>query len=287
MTHVIRTEDGRRLTVDEWGDPRGQPVFLLHGTPGSRMGPHPRGPVLYRRGIRLLAYDRPGYGGSTRHRGRTVADAAADIVRIADEFGIDRFAVVGRSGGGPHALACAALSPERVTRAAVLVGIAPRDAAGLDWLAGMTAANQHDYAVADSGADLLEEWYEKRAALVRADPAAVLDLLAPHLPDADRRVVSDIGIRAMLASNHAEGLRLSAAGWVDDTLAFITPWGFAVDRIEVPVLLWHGTDDVFAPIEHSRWLAERIRHASFAPSLGAAHFDAVKVLFKVLTLMVA
>src|SRR3954468_19949030 len=96
----VKTRDGRILTTSVTGPPDGWPVFLLHGTPGSRHGPKPRASVLYRRGIRLIAYDRPGYGGSTRHPGRQVADAAQDIAAIAAELAIDRFAVVGRSGGG-------------------------------------------------------------------------------------------------------------------------------------------------------------------------------------------
>ena len=287
MTKALVTKDGRRLTVEEWGDPQGHPVFLLHGTPGSRVGPRPRGAVLYRSGIRLLVYDRPGYGGSDRLAGRVVADAAADVEAVADALGVERFAVVGRSGGGPHALACAALLPRRVTRAAVLVGIAPRNATGLAWHEGMTSANRRAYAIADAGAEHLAAWYESRAAATRADPTAMLDFLDPQLPEADRLVMSDFGIKAMLESNFVEAFRTSADGWTDDTLAFIAPWGFDLDQIEAPVLLWHGTEDVFAPIGHSRWLAEQIRHAAFVVSRGASHFGAVAVLPQVLAWLLA
>jgi pimeloyl-ACP methyl ester carboxylesterase len=282
MTRFLVTEDGRRLAVEEWGDPRGRPVFLLHGTPGSRLGPRPRGPVLYRRGIRLVAYDRPGYGRSDRCLGRTVAAAAADVSAIADELGIDQFSVVGRSGGGPHALACAALLPDRVMRASVLVGIAPPDAPGLEWRAGMTQANRRDYAIADQGMSRLTEWYESRAAKTRADPGSMLDFLDPQLPEADRRVLSDFGIKEMLESNFVEAFRESAAGWVDDTFAFLAPWGFELDQIKVPVLLWHGENDVFSPISHSRWLAGRIADAKLSIVHGAAHFGAVAALPDVL-----
>ncbi len=118
----MKTPDGRHLSTQTYGDPDGKPVFLLHGTPGSRLGPHPRGTVLHRLGVRLIAFDRPGYGDSDRFQGRRVADAATDVLAIADAFGLDKFAVVGRSGGGPHALACAALLPDRLTKVAVLVG---------------------------------------------------------------------------------------------------------------------------------------------------------------------
>lgn len=130
MPDHVRTADGRRLRIEISGDPRGRPVFLLHGMPGSRVGPRPRSLFLYQRGARLISYDRPGYGGSDRRPGRRVADVAEDVAHVADSLGLDRFAVVGRSGGAPHALACAALLPGRVTRAAAMVGLAPRDARG-------------------------------------------------------------------------------------------------------------------------------------------------------------
>ncbi|MGH3250352.1 MAG: alpha/beta fold hydrolase, partial [Trebonia sp.] len=141
MKRSVKTSDGRRLATAVYGDPEGRPVFLLHGTPGSRIGPRPRSAILHRLGVRLICFDRPGYGESDRLPGRRVADAAADVSAIADALGLAKFAVVGRSGGGPHALACAALLPERLTKAAVLVGIAPREATGIDWLEGMTGSN--------------------------------------------------------------------------------------------------------------------------------------------------
>ncbi|MEU6238432.1 alpha/beta fold hydrolase, partial [Kitasatospora sp. NPDC047058] len=102
---MVKAPDGRELAVETAGDPRGRPIVLMHGTPGSRVGPLPRATVLYRLGIRLVSFDRPGYGDSTRLPGRRVSAAAADVRTIADELGLDRFAVLGRSGGGPHALA--------------------------------------------------------------------------------------------------------------------------------------------------------------------------------------
>lgn len=122
---LVKTADHRRLAVQTFGDPEGRPVFLMHGTPGSRLGPIPRSTVLYNLGVHLISFDRPGYGGSDRLIGRQVAAAAVDVQTIADELGLDRFAVVGRSGGGPHALACGALLAERVHRVAALVSLAP------------------------------------------------------------------------------------------------------------------------------------------------------------------
>ena len=287
MSYTVRAKDGRCLVAESWGAPHGTPVFLLHGTPGSRLGPRPRVPLLYRLGIRLIAYDRPGYGGSDRHRGRRVADAASDVDSIADALGLDRFAVIGRSGGGPHALACAALMPQRVTRAAVLVGLAPRDAEGLDWYAGMTPSNVVEYTTAEAGHDTLAAHIDPRARAVQADPASMLPILDPELPESDRRVVADFGIRTMLRSNFAEALRTSGVGWIDDCLAFTSPWGFDLADIDKPLLLWHGDEDVFSPVGHTLWLSEQIKSATLVVKPGVAHFGAVAVLPEVLRWVIA
>lgn len=287
MTDMVRAADGRRLAVEITGHPDGSPVFLLHGTPGCRLGPHPRGMVLYRLGIRLISFDRPGYGDSDRHQGRRVADVAHDVAAIADEFDIGQFAVVGRSGGGPHALACAALLPDRVTRAAVLVGLAPPSAEGLDWLAGMAASNIVHYTAAAAGGDMLAAWLSPAAEAIRAEPAELLARLRGELPDSDRQVVADPGIRALLIASYAEALRASAYGWVDDTLAFLARWGFSLASVTVPVLVWHGENDVFSPVSHSVWLATRMSGATVIVQSGAAHFGAIGVLPDVLRWLVS
>ncbi|WLQ46908.1 alpha/beta hydrolase [Streptomyces poriferorum] len=282
MEQLIRTEDGRDLAVESFGNPHGRPVFLLHGTPGSRLGPAPRGSVLYRLGIRLIAYDRPGYGASDRLPGRSVAHVAADVVTIADSLGIGEFAVVGRSGGAPHALACAALLRGRAARTAALVGLAPRDAQGLDWFEGMTESNVREYINAAAGRGRLTAALERRSASIRADPMGSVVDMHRGLSASDRGIVSDTGIRAMLVRNFAEGLRSSADGWVDDVMSFSSDWGFRPEDIASPVLLWHGEDDVFAPAQHTRWLGERIPGAETVVERGAAHFGALRVLTRVL-----
>lgn len=278
-----RTKDGRALTFESWGAQNGVPVFLLHGTPGSRMGPHPRPAVLYRLGIRLIAYDRPGYGGSDPLYGRSVAHAAADVEAIADHLGLSRFAVVGRSGGAPHALACAALLPDRVSRAAVLVSLAPRNAEGLDWYAGMTPSNVAEYRSAEEGYHVLAARIRTYADRIRRDPVSELPFEPADLPAPDRRVVSDFGIRSMLVDNFSEALKDSYTGWIDDAMSFTAPWGFPVEAITRPVLMWHGELDVFSPVAHTRWLAEHIPGASLVLDSKSAHFGAVAVLPQVLS----
>ena len=278
MTIFVRAKDGRQLAVRVRGNLSGHPVFSLHGTPGSREGPHPKGGQLHGMGVRLISYDRPGYGMSDRKMSRLVADAADDVQVIADHLGIERFGVIGRSGGGPHALACAALLPDRVNRACAMVSLAPPDAEGLDWFDGMADSNVAEYKSAATDPDRLAATLVAVAAKIRADPASHLATLGSEMPEVDQRVVADGGIRIKLARNFAEALRDSAAGWIDDALAFTSPWDFDVSMIRVPVLLWHGERDVFSPVAHARWLAERIPGATLTITPGKAHFGALEVM---------
>ena len=287
MKRVVHAADGRRLSTQTYGDPDGKPVFLLHGTPGSRLGPHPRSAVLHRLGIRLISFDRPGYGESDRLEGRRVADAAADVHAIADAYGLRKFAVVGRSGGGPHALACAALLPERTTKAAVLVSLAPRGADGLDWLDGMARSNVMEFTAASNGYAGIAAHTKRVADAIRADPTSLIARLQAELPDPDKRVVADRGIRTKLAEAYAEAMRTSDYGWIDDTLAFSSAWGFDPAAVPVPVLLWHGANDVFSPASHARWLAGRIPNATVIVQAGAAHFGALDVLPDILRWLTA
>jgi pimeloyl-ACP methyl ester carboxylesterase len=282
VRHTVRVADERIVTVESWGAADGVPVFLLHGTPGCRSGPRPRTSVLYRLGIRLISYDRPGYGESSRHRDRTIADAAADVSAIADAFGLGGFGVVGRSGGGPHALACAALMPGRVNRAAALVSLAPADAEGLDWYDGMAESNTQAYKDVDDGGAVIEPRLARDAARLRQDPESLLASLRTDIACADQRIIKDVAIRRQLTETHAEALRHGADGWIDDMRAFRRPWGFDLSAVTGPVLLWHGEDDAFSPVGHTHWLAGHLRTSIVHIESGAAHFRAVEVLPRVL-----
>jgi pimeloyl-ACP methyl ester carboxylesterase len=282
VTLVVKTRDGRRLSVESPGDPDGKPVFLLHGTPGSRNGPRPRGIVLYRLGIRLISYDRPGYPGSDRKPERTVADAADDIRTIADYFGFERFSIVGRSGGAPHALACAALLNERVICAAVLGSLAPYDAEGLSWNAGMADSNVRAYHHAEADLGALIATLNEQAGRVRHNSEGLLKLLWPELDGHDKEVIGDIALRRIIAQVHAEALSKTADGWIDDVVALSRPWDFKLSDIKAPVKLWSGSDDVFSPASHTEWLAKRIEKAELELELGKAHFGSVEKLPKIL-----
>lgn len=194
--------DGGKVAFAESGPLSGYPVFFLHGTPGSRIGVLPRPFELSRRRVRLIAIDRPGYGMSDRREGRDVASVAQDVAAVADALGIERFSVSGRSGGGPHALACGALLPDRVRSVVALVSIAPFDAVGLDWYAGMTASNVIAYSLTRAAmADPALVPGMKRSLAVDTGALAtdfIAERLFHELPAADRRIVSDTRIRRLL-----------------------------------------------------------------------------------------
>ena len=276
---TVELPDRRTIAVETSGSARGKPVFLLHGTPGSRIGQAPRGALLSWMGIRLITFDRPGYGDSDRLPGRRVVDGAADVAAVADALGLKEFGVVGRSGGAPHAMACAALLPERVTQTAVLVSLAPRNAVGLDWYAGMTPANVRDHSSAHNGNVTLAPSLRARSRDIRNDPYRLVAALKEQMPASDLRIVSDQGVRAMLQANFREAMRSpDAGGWIDDVVAFNQDWGFDPADIPGPVLIWHGQDDVFCPVEHARWLAERIPRSVLHIAPRAAHFGVLRDL---------
>jgi pimeloyl-ACP methyl ester carboxylesterase len=255
---ALTLPDGRTIAVHEGGDPAGAAIVVHHGTPSCGLLHASWTASAAERGLRLVGLDRAGYGGSTRLAGRAVAQAAADTLAVADALGIDRFATWGISGGGPHALACAALCGERVVAAASLAGIAPWGADGLDWLAGMGEANLEEFDLALTGEEVLRPALEdERVQMLAATPATLLDGVASLVGEADRAALSGpLGV--WLYETMVVGLPESVAGWVDDDLAFTADWGFDLARIERPVLVVHGADDRFVPIAHGRWLAERI-----------------------------
>jgi pimeloyl-ACP methyl ester carboxylesterase len=202
---TVTTATGRTLHVQTAGDPAGPAVFVLHGTPGCAMFYPPIVEDATAHGLRLVGYDRPGYAGSTPHPGRRVADAAADVDTIADQLGLDRFAVWGHSGGGPHALACAALCGDRLVGAASLAGAAPYDGEGLDWTAGMGESNVEDFALAVAGGDAYEtRLQEIRVELQGADTAGVMEALSTLLSEVDRAELTGCG-GGVLDSGHERG----------------------------------------------------------------------------------
>jgi pimeloyl-ACP methyl ester carboxylesterase len=258
MERKIQTPDGRTLSVEDYGDPGGRPVLVHMGTPNSRLLYGPNVTDAAARGLRLIGYDRPGYGGSDPQPGRTVADCAADVRAICAALGIGRLAMWGISGGGPHVLACAALLPDLVTAAASLASLAPYPADGIDWFAGMGEENAEDFRLmlTDEAAARAKTEKEREGML-----AATADELAAEFPSllspTDAAVLTGAFAEYLVYSGH-DGLAPGVQGFWDDGRAFALPWGFDLASISVPVLLMHGREDQFVPFGHGEWLAAHI-----------------------------
>jgi pimeloyl-ACP methyl ester carboxylesterase len=257
----VAAGDGRRLEVSVAGPADGRPLIFHTGTPSAGVVFAPLLEQGADRRMRHVCYCRPGYGDSDRATGRTVADCAADVVAIADRLGLDEFLTIGWSGGGPHALACAALLPERTIAAATIAGVAPFDAEGIDFLAGMGEENLAEFAAAQEGEAAL-------AAFIAPEGAELASVTGEDVAAAMGDLISDVDRRALtgaFADYFAEisrgAVRHGPWGWVDDDLAFIADWGFELGAIERPGTIWQGAQDRMVPFSHGRWLASHVAGA--------------------------
>jgi pimeloyl-ACP methyl ester carboxylesterase len=210
------------------------------------------------RDLRLVIYSRPGYGGSARRPNRTVANCTEDVEDVTRELGIDRFVTVGWSGGGPHALACAALLPERVLAAATIASVAPYAAEGLDWMAGMGKENIEEFEAVLTGSSELQAFLEREAKdLGDITGDDVADALGDLASDVDRDSLTG-EFAEFLAASFRRAISSGLWGWYDDDLAFFGDWGFDVAEIRVPVTIWQGEQDRMVPFGHGQWLATHV-----------------------------
>ena len=257
-TVTIPVGDGRELCVEMAGDPRGTPILVHYGTPNSR---HLYGPWVTdaaAKGIRLICYDRPGYGGSTVDPGRSVASGAADVRALAEALGHDRLRIWGISGGGPYALACAALLPDITVAVASVASLAPYGAPGLDYFAGMGELNAEDIALFFADPDEArrrhrENWAEARA----ATPEQLAEIMQTVLSPVDAEAMTG-ELAEWMASSTRDGLAAGDQGWWDDGVAELTSWGFDLRDIRVPVKIRHGRQDRMVPVQHGEWLAANV-----------------------------
>ena len=251
----------RRLDIEVSGPTDGPVLLYHHGTPGALVQPPGLRTALHERGMRLVSFSRAGYGSSTRLAGRRVADAAADAAAVLDALEVRRCAVAGWSGGGPHALATAALLPDRVSAAILMASVAPSDAPDLDFQGGMGEDNQQEFGAARRGEAALRPFLEAQVpGLVGGDPESVVAAMRSLLPEVDQTAFTDDFASFLLAS-FREGLGSGVDGWVDDDLAFLQPWGFdlaAPARHGIPVFVWQGGVDLMVPAAHGAWLADHI-----------------------------
>ena len=234
-------------------------VCWHHGTPNIGSPPTPLFAAADRLGLRWVSYDRPGYGGSTPLPGRDIASAAADTAAVADALGIERLTVMGHSGGGPHAIACGALLADRVIAVVSTAGLAPFDAEGLDWFAGMAASGVASLRAAAAGRSAKEQF------------EASGDEYEPEFTPADLAVLE--GDWSWLGDVVGPALAAGPGGLIDDDLAYVAPWGCDPADVAAPVLILHGGRDRIVPSAHGEWLARHCRTAELRLSLDDGHLS--------------
>jgi pimeloyl-ACP methyl ester carboxylesterase len=240
------------------GDGGDRPLVFHWGTPSAAVWFDPLAAAAAKVGLRLVTYSRPGYAGSTTRPGRSVADAADDVTAILDALGADTFVTMGWSGGGPHALACAALLPDRCVAATSLAGVAPYPADGLDWLAGMSAENVEEFSAAFEGERILTPKLELMAGdLETVRGADLATALSGLVSDVDKAALTG-DFADTLAEAFRRSVSTGIAGWRDDDLAFARNWGFDLETIQRPVAVWQGGQDRMVPFAHGEWLAAHI-----------------------------
>jgi len=266
----VELPDGRVLDVWVCGPQGGVAAIFHHGTPMSGLPFGPFDEVAVSRGVRLISYSRPGYGGSSRVPGRSVADCAADVEAILERLGVDRALTLGWSGGGPHTLATAALLPDRVIACASIAGCGPYGRDDLDFLAGMGKENLQEFGAALEGPEPLQAYLEAASGEVGADDIA--DALGDLLSKVDRASLTG-DFASYLAGAMNEALRSGIWGWFDDDLAFVRDWGFDLASIRIPVTIWQGDQDRMVPFDHGRWLAANVPGATARLLEGDGHLS--------------
>ena len=271
----VKLADGRTVQVLAAGPADGLPFVFHTGTPAGLVPYEPINDAAAKAGLRCITYSRPGYGGSDPRPGRKVAGAAGDVAAILDHLGATDFVTAGWSGGGPHALACAALLPGRCLAVATIAGVAPHSAAGLDWLEGMAQENVAEFSAAVSGMDGLTVFLTEAAAELRDVTAAqIVEAFGGLVTAPDKAALTgefaDYSARSMRAAV-ANGI----AGWRDDDLAFVADWGFALNDIKVPVTVWQGGQDAMVPFGHGQWLASHVAGARARLLEGEGHLSLV------------
>jgi pimeloyl-ACP methyl ester carboxylesterase len=270
---TIRLPDGRDLEVEVSGPDDGPVMLFHHGTPGGSTQFDGMADQVHARGHRLVTWSRAGYGASSRRPGRSVADEVTDALAVLDHVGADSCVVAGWSGGGPHALACGALAPERVRGVLSIAGVGPFGASDLDFLEGMGQENHDEFGAALEGEDAIRAYlYAQRPAILQITGDQIVDQMATLLPPVDRDLLTgDFG--DYLAREFRQAVSVSVDGWLDDDLAFTRPWGFDLDAIRVPAYVWQGSEDLMVPFAHGEWLAAHLPKAVVHLEAGEGHLS--------------
>jgi pimeloyl-ACP methyl ester carboxylesterase len=265
--------DGRVLDLFLGGDAAGQALVMHHGTPSDSTTFATWHAACAARGLRLICISRPGYAGSSRQAGRNVAAAARDVAAVLDRLGHETFHTAGWSGGGPHALACAAMLKTRCLGVATLAGVGPYGADDLDFLAGMGPENVEEFGAALAGEAELRSWKHKNAEPFRhVTGAEIIEAFGGLIPQVDKDELTG-GYAEQMASVMRRALAGGFDGWVDDDLAFCRHWGFDLAEISAPVTVWQGDLDLMVPLAHGAWLAKHVPGARMRLVPGHGHIS--------------
>ncbi len=279
---TVPAADGGTLDALTVGPADGLPLVFHSGTPAGLVSYGPMTDTAAALGLRIVQYSRPGYGRSTPRPGRLVADAAADVAAILDHLGAGQFVTAGWSGGGPHALACAALLPGRCLAAATMAGVAPYNGDGLDWLGDMGPENVQEFAAAADGEAALTRLLETAAdELSDVTAAAITESLGGLVSEADKAAVSG-DFAEYLAASFRAGVSTGIAGWRDDDLAFVRDWGFALGAGQAAgagIAIWQGGQDRMVPYAHGAWLAGQLPGARAHLLPGEGHLTLAVTAF--------
>jgi pimeloyl-ACP methyl ester carboxylesterase len=272
---TVEVADGRSVEVSASGPSDGRTLVFHTGTPAGLVEYPPIIEAAAASGLRTVFYSRPGYGKSDPQPGRRVADAAADVAAVLDHLGAARFVTAGWSGGGPHALATAALLADRCAAVATIAGVAPYPAPGLDWLAGMAEENVTEFGAALRGEQALTASVEAAAAeLGEVTAEQVAQAFGDLVTAADRAALTGEFAEYMAQSTRA-AVSTGIAGWRDDDLAFVRDWGFSLGQVTAPVAIWQGDQDAMVPFAHGDWLARQLPQARAHLLPGEGHLTLV------------
>ena len=268
-SHVMTLSDGRDLGWTEFGNPDGWPVFGFHGTPGSRLQMGLNEAAACRADVRLIAPDRPGYGLSTFQPCRRLIDWPDDVRQLADHLGVERFSVVGVSGGGPHAAACASLLARRVVAAGIVSGVGPLSDARIS--VGETRVSRFLSALFRRRSRMLRTFFIIQAAVARRWPTRALDLMIKQLPQSDADVLRRSDLLDLFERDVTRAPRTVGPAQAEDLAIASTDWGFDLGEITVPVFLWQGEADRNVPPLHAQVMHENIPGSILRTYAGEGH----------------
>jgi pimeloyl-ACP methyl ester carboxylesterase len=279
-TAIMDLPDGRELAWLELGDAEGPAVFVFHGTPGSRLQVSLDERPINAAHVRFIAVDRPGFGHSSFQPARRLADWASDVACLADHLHLDQFSVVGISGGGPHAAACARFLPDRVRAAGVVSGIGPLAQPGSE--AEMMAFNRLVTRLARHSGHLAHPIFAVSASLFRRWPELAMRASSGQNSSSDGDIMSRPEVHAAYVDSYRHAPSTSARAAAQDFSLFTRDWGFRLEDITTPVHIWHGDDDHNVPISHGRLQAGRIPGGRLHECPGQGHLLVLNHLEEIL-----